>query len=99
MTTTTAVPRTRRRVLGGAARRIRELKGKTQAEIALACTDPGAEKAVSFTTISHIEAGRRQPSEAFMYRLAAALEVGIDDITYLTTVIEVVETPDAADVA
>lgn len=88
MTTTTA-PRVRRRVLGGAARRIRELQHKTQAEIADACTDPDAEKGVSFTTISHIEAGRRQPSEAFMYRLAAALGVGIDDITYFAPVYEV----------
>jgi transcriptional regulator with XRE-family HTH domain len=97
MTSTTA-PRVRRQVLGGAARRIRELQNLTQAEIADACTPLDADKAVSHTTISHIEAGRRQPSEAFMYRLAAALKCDVDDITYLAPVYEVLAS-DAAEVA
>lgn len=71
--------RMERRILGGAVKQIRKAKDKTQQQL--------ADKAeINFTTMSHIEAGRRQPSVAIMCRLANALGVDLDDITYMTAV-------------
>lgn len=70
--------RTERRVLPGAVRRIRTLSRKTQAEIATAGR-------FDFTTMSHIEKGR-QPSLDVMCRLAEALAVDLDDISYVATI-------------
>lgn len=80
----TQIPaRTERRILGGAVRRIRELQHKTQAEIATAAGTDANGKPLSFTTVSHIESGRRSsPSLDVMCRIANALGVDLDDITY-----------------
>jgi transcriptional regulator with XRE-family HTH domain len=78
--------RTERRVLPGAVRRIRELQCKTQAEIATLAGPDAAGKPLSFTTVSHIEAGRRQPSLDVMCRLANGLGVDLDDFTYFANV-------------
>jgi transcriptional regulator with XRE-family HTH domain len=70
--------RSERRILPGAARRMRQFQRKTQAELA---TKAG----IDFTTLSHIEKGR-QPSLENMCKLADALGVDLDDITYIATV-------------
>lgn len=72
------IVRNERRVLPGAVRRIRLLQHKTQDEIATAAE-------INFTSLSHIEKGR-QPSLEVMCRLANALKVDLDDITYMSAV-------------
>ena len=79
--------RTERHILGGAVRRIRELQGRTQAQLAAAAGPDSSGKSLSFTTISHVEAGRRQPSVQIMCRIANALGVDLDDITYMANVV------------
>lgn len=76
---TTTAPRTRRFVLGGAARQIRLAKKLTQAEIA---TKAG----FHFAVLSMIENGKRQPSVDVICRLANALEVDLTDISYMANV-------------
>jgi transcriptional regulator with XRE-family HTH domain len=76
---TSTSPRERKQVLGGAAKQIRLAKKKTQAEIA---TKAG----FHFAVLSMIENGKRQPSYDVICRLAAALEVEPDDISYWATI-------------
>lgn len=74
--------RTERRVLGGAVRRIRTLQGYA--------LDPVAKKAgISAGYWCNIEAGRKQPTQPLMQKMAAALAVDLDDITYTTTVLPI----------
>lgn len=77
--------RTERRIHGRACRRIRELQHKTQSDIATAAVDEQGNP-LSFTTVAHIEAGRRQPSLDVMCRMANGLGVHLDDITYSVNV-------------
>lgn len=79
--------RNKRQVLGGAARQIRLAKNLTQAQVA---TRAG----FHFAVLSMIENGKRQPSLDVMCRLANALEVDLEDITYMATIY--VATEDAA---
>ena len=57
---------------------MREFQSKTQQQIADAAQ-------INFTSMSHIEKGR-QPSLEVMCRLADALKVDLDDISYIATV-------------
>lgn len=74
-----ATQRNGRRLLGGAAKRIREAKHKSQDAVA---TSAG----INFAYLSKIERNLQQPSLEVMCRLANALEVDLDDISYLTTI-------------
>lgn len=77
-------PRTERRLLGGAAKRIREAKRIKQDTIAQAI-------GVHPAYLSNLERGKKQPSLDLQTRLAGALAVDLDDITYLTCVYEVAD--------
>jgi transcriptional regulator with XRE-family HTH domain len=72
-------PRNERRLLGGAVRRIREAKGIKLDELATAA-------AVHFAYLSNVERGKRQPSLDLMCRLATALAVDLDDISYIAAI-------------
>lgn len=79
-----ATTRTERRVLGGAVRRIREAHKEIDPRFAL---DPIARKAgISPGYWCNIEAGRKRPTRAVMIEMARALDVDLDDITYLTAI-------------
>lgn len=76
--------RTERRVLGGAVMRIRKAMGLP--------LDATASKAgISASYWCNIEQGRKTPLLPVMSRMANALGVDLDDITYNTTVISVDE--------
>jgi transcriptional regulator with XRE-family HTH domain len=76
--------RTARRVLGGAVFRIREANALR--------LDPTAQKAgISAGYWCNIEKGRKQPTLPVMRAMAQALGVDLDDITYLTNVVELDE--------
>lgn len=77
-------PTPRRNLLGGAVKQIRLAKGITQAQLATAAD-------IHFAHLSKIESGKQQPSLDLMCRLANALHVALDDITYVTTVYVVTE--------
>lgn len=71
----------KRRALGGAIRAIREAR---------AVADPKFRGSVFATTclmshghLSNIEAGRKQPSEDVIHRIAAHLGVPVDAISYI----------------
>lgn len=73
----------RKRVaLGGAIKAIREAKAAIApdrfagSKFAIACL-------LSHGALCNIEAGRRQPSEDTIHRIAAHLGVRVDDISYL----------------
>lgn len=68
-------PRNERRLLGGAVRRIREARQLKQDELATAA-------GVHFAYLSNIERSVKQPSLDVMCRLANALGVDLDDISY-----------------
>jgi transcriptional regulator with XRE-family HTH domain len=70
---------TRRRILGGAVRQLRIAKQIKQDELATACE-------MHFSYLSKVETGKRQPSTEAMLRIAQALGVGLDDISYVTPV-------------
>lgn len=73
------LPRKERRLLGGAVYRIRQAKQIKQ--------DPLAQAAgIHPAYLSNLERSKRQPSLDLMRRLADALEVDLDDITYWTVV-------------
>jgi len=81
-------PRNECRILGGAVRRIREAKSVTQ--------DALATKAeIHFAYLSNIERGHKRPSLEVIARLANALEVDLDDISYMATVYVIADTEDA----
>jgi transcriptional regulator with XRE-family HTH domain len=72
----TAPPRTERKVLPGAVKRLREAYGYK--------LDPISKKAgVSAGYWCNIEAGRKAPTVAVMIAMARALGVDLDDITYV----------------
>lgn len=74
-----ATQRNGRRLLGGAAKRIREAKKLSQDVVA---TSTG----INFAYLSKIERSVQQPSVEVMCRLANALGVDLDDISYLATI-------------
>lgn len=74
-----ATQRNGRRLLGGAAKRIREAKQLSQDAVA---TGAG----INFAYLSKIERNIQQPSVEVMCRLANALGVDLDDISYMTTI-------------
>lgn len=81
MATTT---RNERRILGGAAFRIRDAKKIKQ--------DTVAQKVgIHPAYLSNIERGKKQPSIETMAAIANALEVDLDDISYMTSVVVVSE--------
>lgn len=76
------MPRTERfgrLLLGGAVRRLREAKGITQDVLS---TRAG----INFAYLSKIERSKQQPSVEVMHRLATALGVDLDDISYMATI-------------
>lgn len=77
-------PRNKRQLLGGAVRRLREAKSKTQDQLA---TSAG----IDFTYLSKLERSLHQPSIEVMCRIANALEVDLDDISYMATIYVVTE--------
>jgi transcriptional regulator with XRE-family HTH domain len=84
-------PRTERRILGGAVRRIRELSRMTQAQLATAAGPSAAGKSLNVATISKIESNSVRPSVPVMCGIANALGVDLTDITYLVNVLVVEE--------
>lgn len=84
----TDTPRKQRKLLGGAVRRIREAKGLTQDQLA---TKAG----VHFAYLSNVERGKKDPSVDVMIRLADALEVNLEDVTYWTVIYVVADDPAA----
>lgn len=81
--------RNERRVLGPAVRCIRDLKGITQDTLATAAD-------IHFAYLSNIERGKKSPSVDVIARLANALAVDINAISYMATVYVVDATEDAA---
>lgn len=80
-----ATQRNGRRLLGGAAKRIREAKGLPQDKVATAA-------GITFSYLSRIERNTQQPSVEVMCNLATALGVDLDDISYIATIYTVPET-------
>jgi len=80
--------RNERRILGGAVKRLREAKRITQDRLATSAD-------IHFAYLSNVENSKKQPSLDVMCRLANALGVDLDDISYLAT-IYVVENAGAA---
>lgn len=79
-----ATQRNGRRLLGGAAKRIREAKNLRQDQVATA-------SGINFAYLSKIERNKQQPSVEVMCRLANALEVDLDDISYMATIYTIPE--------
>ena len=79
-----AHPTRRRQLLGKAAKRIRTLKGIKQDTVAQAC-------GIHPAYLSNIEKGARQPSIELMVKIANALEVDIDEITYETVIVSLAD--------
>lgn len=71
--------RNERRILGGAVKRIREAREIKQDALATTAE-------IHFAYLSNIEHGKKQPSVDVMCRLANALGVDLDDISYMTAV-------------
>lgn len=71
--------RNERRILGGAVRRIRDAKKIKQDQLA---TDAD----IHFAYLSNIERSKKQPSLEVIVRLANALGVDLDDISYMANV-------------
>jgi transcriptional regulator with XRE-family HTH domain len=82
--------RTERKILGGAVKQIRRLQGKTQADVATLAGVSADGKPMSFTTVAHIEKNRGCSLDV-MCRIANALGVALDDITYVANVYVVAE--------
>lgn len=78
------LPRKERRLLGGAVYRIRAARKVKQDTLAQAA-------GIHPAYLSNLERSKRQPSTELMRRLADALEVDLDDITYWTVVYADVE--------
>ena len=72
-----ATPRTVRKALPGAIRRLRELQGFSLRAVA-AKTDGK----VSYGYWANIEAGQRNPTPSTLLAIARALGVDLDDISY-----------------
>lgn len=81
-------PRNERRLLGGAVRRIRELQHVTLDELS-------TKAEIHFAYLSNIERGKKSPSIDVIARLANALEVDLDDISYMANVYLIVDNADA----
>ena len=79
-----ALSRNKRQILGGAVKRLREAKGITQDRLA---TDAG----IHFAYLSNVERSQKQPSVDVMCRLANALGVDLDDISYMAAIYVVTE--------
>lgn len=67
--------RNQRQVLGGAIRRIREATGLTLQDLANRAD-------IDIGYLSRIECGHKQPSPAVTAKLANALSIDVDDISY-----------------
>jgi transcriptional regulator with XRE-family HTH domain len=80
--------RNERRILGGAVKCIRTLKGITQDQLATRAD-------IHFAYLSNIENGKKAPSLEVIARLANALEVDLGAVSYMATVY-VVDAEDAA---
>lgn len=80
-------PRTERRILGGAVRRLREAKSIKQDTLALAA-------GVHPAYLSNIERNKKQPSVERMLLIANSLGVDLDDISYMTLVVVVADEAD-----
>jgi transcriptional regulator with XRE-family HTH domain len=88
-TAATPTPEQRRRCLGGAVKRIRQLKKIKQDTLAQAV-------GVNPAYLSRIESSDRQPSMEVLLRLVQYLEVDLDDISYLANVYVIAESESAA---
>lgn len=85
MTATAQIPAQKRQCLGGAVKAIRKAHGIKQDTLAQACgVDPAY--------VSRIENGDRQPSMPVLLKLAEALDVSIDSISYQANVYVIADT-------
>lgn len=71
----------KRLVLPGALRTIRELKAKEDPKFKGGTFGPACQ--MSHGHLCNIEAGRKQPPEDVIHRIAALLEVPVDVISYV----------------
>ena len=78
----------KRVILPGALRTIRKLKAETDSKFRVGEFGPACQ--MSDSHLCNIEAGRKQPPEEVIHRIAALLGVDVDAISY------VIETPEEA---
>lgn len=71
--------RTERRLLGGAVRRIREARGQSIDDLA-------SRAGLNVGHLSRLERGERLASDRTMVKLANALEITVEDISYIATI-------------
>lgn len=89
MTSSTPIPAQKRMCLGGAVKRIRNLKKLKQDPVAQAV-------GINPAYLSRIENGERQPSMEVLLKLVQVLEVDLKDISYLANVYVVSDELDVA---
>lgn len=75
-----------RRTNGVAVQAFRKARGISQDMLATKCGQNDKGKQLSVGTVSKIESGLYQPSLDIMCRLANALEVDLDAITYVAAI-------------